>query len=176
MQPLWALTQWWIATGIPHPERNCFPSLPGDREHFTPAQLDLTEFSLWPLWNSLSCKSVCGSLFACNQYGEIVLPFWQQLCSLVVRINIKLGCWRHSVMPNTCMKMLASLPDRTRTCVGLAALHPGTAKSGLPAVAARPWRAAGQSPGHPGWGQTCPPGGAGAPQRPPAPAGHLLAS
>lgn len=60
--------------------------------------------------------------------------------------------------------------------MGLATLHSGTAESSKPTVATGPGRAAGQSPGHPAGGEICPPGGAEAPQRPSAPAGHLLAS
>lgn len=60
--------------------------------------------------------------------------------------------------------------------MGLAALHPSAAEHSDPAMATGPGRAAGQSPGHVAGGKTCPPGGAGAPQRPAEPAGDLLAS
>lgn len=77
---------------------------------------------------------------------------------------------------NSTQSILILLPAGAWICVGLAALHPGAAKSSAPAVAARPWRTPGPSPGHTAGGKTCPPGGAGATQRPPEPAGQLLAS
>lgn len=95
MQPLWALTQWWIATGIPHTERNCFPSghFTARREgpFYTPAKLDLTQsFPYGPaamIIDSISCRGVFGFLFACHQFAttlcEIqVLPFWLQYFNL----------------------------------------------------------------------------------------------
>ena len=88
MQPLWALTQWWIATGIPHTERNCFPSghFTAWREgpFYTPAEVDLTQRFPYspPAINidSISCRSVSGFLFACHQCSATLCVIQKSCC------------------------------------------------------------------------------------------------
>lgn len=58
--------------------------------------------------------------------------------------------------------------------MGHAEIHQDAVKSCDPAMAQRPTGTSGEGPFHAAGGGTRPPGGAGAPQRPPASAEHLL--
>ncbi len=117
MQPLWALTQWWIATGILHTERNCFPSghFTTRREgpFYTPAKLDVTpSFPHGPaaiIIDGLSCRGVCGFLFACHQFGA-TLCIIHQCC--------RLGC-NTSILHNIHLSVFACDDDFCSMLIGI---------------------------------------------------------
>lgn len=140
---LWALTQWWIATGISHRSKELFAF-----KTFPPARMTGSSLTRCHCRLPLSTSKII-------LFGTLAPS---PACYLISKFKQ----WTHL------------LAGGSRACLGPVSLCTGAAENSHPAVAPGPRAAAGQGSGHPWGGQTCPPGGAGAPQRPAAPAGCLL--